>query len=170
MKKPTEILLGLLLCLSCHIYAQDGLYAGNPDASFFKARDLAFAGNYQKARDTLERILTKYPDYSDVRNLLAKTYSWDANYDEARAHFNKITSRDRQNKEAWIASVKNEIYANNLQIALGLSNKALVYLPEDAELVALNKEILERLEKSQKEGNNLSFSYFFWTFFNSSGK
>ena len=132
--------------------AQDGLYAGNPDASFFKARDLAFAGNHVIARDSLRHILTRYPNYSDVRNLLAKTYSWDGDFDEARKHFNKITSADRLNKEAWIAAINNEIYAENSYIALGLTNKALIYLPEDADLLALQKDLKERLDKAEFTG------------------
>jgi hypothetical protein len=72
--------------------AQELAYQGNPDNSFFVARDLAFEGHHSIARDTLRLILSKYPDYTDVRNLLAKTYSWDGNHNEARKHFNKITS------------------------------------------------------------------------------
>lgn len=134
--------------------AQDGLYAGNPDASFFAARDLAFAGNHVIARDTLHQILTRYPDYSDVRSLLAKTYSWDGNYDEARKHFNRITSADRENKEAWLAAIKNEIYAENSYIALGLANKALIYLPEDAELLSIQEELAEKLNKETDSGSS----------------
>ena len=128
--------------------AQEISYNGDPDAAYFAARELAFAGNHISARDTLEQILERYPDYSDVRSLLAKTYSWDANYDEARKHLNRITSRDRENKEAWIAAIKNEIYAENFHIALGLANKALIYLPEDTELLATREELTQKLDTS----------------------
>ena len=141
-----------LLMLSLSLKAQDGLYAGNPDASFFAARDLAFAGKHVIARDTLQRILNRYPTYSDVRNLLAKTYSWDGNFDEARKHFNKITSIDRQNKEAWIAAINNEIYAKNQYIALGLTNKALTYLPEDPELKKLKEDLKKELDTASSDG------------------
>lgn len=143
--------LYFILMLALPLQAQDDLYAGNPDASFFTARDLAFAGKHVIARDTLQRILTKYPAYSDVRNLLAKTYSWDGNFDEARKHFNKITSIDRYNREAWLAAVNNEIYAKNQYIALGLTNKALNYLPDDADLKKLQEELIKELDKA---GNN----------------
>ncbi|MEN8789213.1 MAG: tetratricopeptide repeat protein, partial [Flavobacteriaceae bacterium] len=128
----------ILLCVSLgsHVlFAQEVSYMGDPDASFFKARELAFAGKHLSAQDTLKRILTRYPDYTDVRNLLAKTYSWDAKYDEARKHLNRITSTERQNREAWVAAIKNEIYAKDTYIALGLANKALQYLPEDQEIL-----------------------------------
>ena len=147
-----NILFLVILLFTGHsqLTGQSGLYAGNPDDSFFNARDLAFAGKHVIARDTLQRILTRYPDYSDVRNLLAKTYSWDGDFDEARKHFNRITSIDRKNKEAWIAAIKNEIYAQNSHIALGLANKALIYLPQDNEIVELQDNLSSELQGSRE--------------------
>ena len=124
-------------------------YQGNPDNSFFVARDLAFEGHHSVARDTLRLILSKYPDYTDVRSLLAKTYSWDGNHNEARKHFNKITSVERQNKEVWIAAVKNEIYAENYIIALGLANKALTFMEADPDLQTMRNEIINEIHKKQ---------------------
>jgi YaiO family outer membrane protein len=129
--------------------AQNDDYVGDPDASFISARDIAFSGNYGVARDSLKRILSKYPNYLDVRTLLAKTYSWDKAYDTARLEFNSIISQEKQNKEVWMAAVKNEQYAKNLNIALGLANKALVYLKEDADLMALRSHILKQIQEEQ---------------------
>ena len=144
------IYLGLFLLF----FVQKGItqelaYQGNPDTSFFVARDLAFEGNHSVARDTLRLILSRYPDYTDVRNLLAKTYSWDGNHNEARKHFNKITSVERQNKEVWIAAVKNEIYAENYSIALGLANKALIFMEADPDLQIMRDEIINEIHKKQ---------------------
>ncbi|MDC0008132.1 YaiO family outer membrane beta-barrel protein [bacterium] len=125
--------------------AQELAYVGDPDVSFFTARNLAFDGQRSEARDTLQKVLAKYPDYSDVRNLLASTYSWDGEYELARAHFNKITSVEHTNKEAWVASIKNELYAEYYYLALGLSNKALGYLPNDPEVLALNIRATENI-------------------------
>ena len=133
----------------CLTHAQELAYSGDPDESFFTARDLAFAGEREVARDTLKQILSKYPEYTDVRCLLAKTYSWDNDFDEARLQFNRITSGERNNKEVWIGAIKNEQYAINLNIALGLCNKALLYLKENPEILALKSEILEQLEAKQ---------------------
>lgn len=128
---------------------QDLAYQGNPDNSFFIARDLAFEGHHGMARDTLRLILSKYPDYTDVRNLLAKTYSWDGNHNEARKHFNKITSVERQNKEVWIAAIKNEMYAKNYTIALGLANKALTFIKDDSDLQNLRNDIINEIYSKQ---------------------
>ena len=133
---------------------QEVSYLGNPDDSYFAARELAFAGQHLSARDTLEKILTRYPDYSDVRSLLAKTYSWDANYEEARKHLNRITSVERNNREAWLAAINNEIYAKNTNIALGLTLKALEYLPNDAELIELKAELENKLHYPESPDEN----------------
>ena len=144
MKKVIFILLTFNLGCAL-LFAQEVSYMGDPDASFFKARELAFAGKHLSAQDTLKSILTRYPDYTDVRNLLAKTYSWDAKYDEARKHLNRITSIERQNKEAWIAAINNEIYAKNSYIALGLANKALKFLPEDQDIMKLHRQLWDEI-------------------------
>ncbi|UWX56551.1 tetratricopeptide repeat protein [Maribacter litopenaei] len=124
-----KIFLIFIVLFTVRTFGQDSAYSGDPDASYFAARDLAFAGNRASARDTLKRILTKYPNYTDVRSLLAKTYSWDEEYDSARLEFNRITSIERGNAEVWIGAIKNELYAKNYNIAVGLTNKALTYLP-----------------------------------------
>jgi YaiO family outer membrane protein len=139
-------------------FSQDLAYSGNPDKSFFAARDLAFDGKRATARDTLNRILTKYPDYTDVRNLLAKTLSWDGQHKEARKQFNRITSVERKNKEAWLAAVKNEIYAQEYYIALGIANKALTFIKNDEQLLVLkdyaHKNIhTKKVEHVEKESN-----------------
>lgn len=131
------------------VLAQEVVYKGDPDQSFYTARDLAFEGKRTVARDTLLNILSKYPDYNDVRNLLASTYSWDGDYQEARKHFNRITSSDRKNMESWVAAIKNEIYAKDFYIALGLVNKAMVHNPQDEKLIALRSDILQYVHKPE---------------------
>ena len=150
-----KITLLFLVLISLISRGQDVHYSGDPDASFFTARDLAFAGNRASARDTLKSILSKYPDYADVRSLLAKTYSWDQQYDAARLEFNRVTSTERKNSEAWIGSIKNEQYSKNYNIALGLANKALTFLPEDQELQGLKQEIVQQIEDQQLLQNRL---------------
>ena len=146
MKRTYLILIGLLI--SFLGIAQEFEYNGNLDMSLQTAQNLAFSGKRTIAQDTLNRILTKYPDYNDVRNLLASTYSWDGEYDKARGHFNKITSRDKTNKETWVAAIKNEIYAKEYYIALGLANKALSYNEADGQLLKLRDEILKNIPGS----------------------
>lgn len=155
MKLNKIIISVLLLLFFAGVKGQEYAYNGDPDASYFAARDLAFAGNRSDARDTLIQVLSRYPEYTDVHSLLAKTYSWDQEFDKARAEFNSITSKEKGNKEVWIGAIKNEQYANNLHIALGLANKAMIYLKEDANIQALKEEILQQIADTQLLQNKL---------------
>lgn len=134
--------------------AQEVTYNGNPDDSYFIARNLAFNGDNAIARDTLHEVLSMYPHYTDVRSLLASTYSWDGKYSKAREQFNRITSDDKENKEIWVATIKNEIYATEYHTALGLANKALMYLKNDADIDSLRIQVLESIHKAQEPTEN----------------
>ena len=115
----------------------------DPDVVLEYAQTLAFSGQTGPARDTLAAVLTDYPEYTDVETLLAKTYSWEGNYDQARRHLNRVTSRERLHTESWLAAIRNEQYAGNRSLALGLANKALMYLGPDSAITRIRKEILD---------------------------
>ncbi len=110
------------------------------------ARSQALLGKHTTARTALNELLLKNTEDKNARLLLARTLSYDGQYEEARSEFNKITSVDRENKSAWVSSVKNELYAKNPAIALGLANKALLYFNEDQELARLRQRALEAIK------------------------
>ena len=132
----------LLIAISSQLIGQSKSYNGNPDASFETARKLAFSDNRKQAQDTLISILSKYPNYNDVRSFLATTYSWDAKYDQARTGFKYVIDNDSQNKSNWIAAIKNEFWSNSQFKALELSKKALQIFPNDPELLNLKASAL----------------------------
>lgn len=140
-----NILLSVLLIIGLLANGQERPNF-NPDSTFFKARELAFSGQRSQARDSLEKILKIYPEYLDVELLMAKTYSWDTDYDVARALFNKLTSKEKYNHELWLATVKNELYAKRYGLALGLANKALKYFPKDETILSLKKNAAKKVE------------------------
>ena len=134
------------------------------DSYFINARDIAFEGNWEVAQDALENLLESYPEYVDAEILLGKTYSWNGAHDEARKRFNRITSKDKTRREAWLGSIKNEMYAKNLNIALGLANKALKNLGQDMEIEELRSKlafdlnnelpIQDKLKEENREGGD----------------
>ncbi|WP_157449623.1 YaiO family outer membrane beta-barrel protein [Croceitalea dokdonensis] len=139
-------LLGLLLfCPS--IMAQR---IEDADAYFLKIRDIAFQGEYQTARDSLNQLLQSYPGYTDASLLIAKTHSWEGNYDLARKGFNRISSKEKDQEAIWEASVRNELYAQNWNIALGLANKGLKHLPQSKSLQALRNKALQGISGQQQ--------------------
>ncbi len=142
------ILFLIVLCIPLVFFGQENTLAvTDPDRAFMAARKMAFEGDYEAARPILQDILVKYPEYSDVRNLLAKTYSWEGKYDEARIHFNQITLTDKNNLEVWVANINNELYDANEIVAFSKVNTALEYMPDESELISLKKKIDERLLK-----------------------
>ena len=132
-----------LFSVSLQMTGQGKAYSGDPDVSFKTARDLAFNENRKQAQDTLLHILTKYPDYHDVREFLASTYAWDGDYKKARTEFQKILGKDTHRKTTWIAAIKNEMWADFPFLALKLCKKALKKFPNDTEILELQKSAQE---------------------------
>ena len=117
--------------------AQEKKYNGDPDASFENARNLAFNQHRKQAQDTLLYILTKYPDYNEIRSFLATTYSWDSEYKKARKEFAYILEKDAKNKSTWAAAIKNELWADMPFAALEMTAIALKIFPDDSEILYL---------------------------------
>lgn len=143
----------ILLLFTCSLFwtiqmqGQEKKYNGNPDTSFETARELAFNEQRQSAQDTLRHILTKYPDYHEIRSFLATTYSWDGNYKKARAEFKTIFEKEVSNKEIWIAAIKNELWADLPHDALEMTKKALKVFPNNSELLYLKAKAQDDLNK-----------------------
>ena len=132
-----QLILMITLVFTNQTYAQKKVFNGNPDTAFKIARDLAFNGKRSQAQDSLLFILTKYPNYLDIRAFLASTYSWDGSYAKARKEFAYVINKDNKRKTDWIAYIKNEQYAEKYYKAYNLVQKALIVFPNDADLLQL---------------------------------
>lgn len=118
-------------------------YNGNPDTSFETARKLAFNQQRKQAQDTLTNILTKYPNYHDIRSFLASTYAWDGDYKKARKEFSYVIEKAPENKENWVAAIKNEAWSDTPYEALEMSKKALKIFPDNSEITILKATALK---------------------------
>jgi YaiO family outer membrane protein len=147
--KQVAILM-VIIFFTNQFFSQEKVFNGNPDTAFEVARDLAFNGKRAQAQDSLKFILTKYPDYLDIRAFLASTYSWDGNYSEARKEFMYVLAKDTNRKTDWIAYIKNEQYAEKYYKALELSLKALTVFNDDADLLQLKAKSELNSGKSQE--------------------
>ena len=136
-KINTAVLLIVFFLFVNPIFAQKKIFNGNPDTAFKIARDLAFNGKRAQAQDSLKLILTKYPNYLDIRAFLASTYSWDGSYAKARKEFEYVLNKDNQRKTDWIAYLKNELYAEKYYKALEIAEKGLKIFPNDPDLSQL---------------------------------
>ena len=154
-KKIVKMTMVLCFTLVFQMYGQEDKYNGNPDTSFETARTLAFNKQRKQAQDTLLHILTKYPDYHDIRSFLATTYSWDGDYKKARNEFNYVLEKDPQNKSTWVAAIKNEIWGDKPYTALEMTTQALKNIPEDPEILYLKASAQEKTNKPLEALNTL---------------
>lgn len=150
MKNKASQLLTIFFTLLnfLQIQAQTKSYNGNPENSFEYARQLAFNKQYKQAQDTLLTILTKYPNYHDIRSFLATTYAWDGDYKKARKEFAIVIEKVPANKENWMAAIKNESWSNAPYEALEMANKALKIFPNDPEITVLNATALQNTKNA----------------------
>lgn len=144
LKMSTQLLILIAFISFLQMQGQVISYNGDPDTSFETARNLAFNKQRKQAQDTLLSILTKYPDYYDIRSFLATTYSWDADYKKARKEFSSILEKDAKRKDTWIAAINNELWDEAPFTALKMTTNALVIFPEDPELLYLKASAQEK--------------------------
>tara|TARA_R110002049_G_scaffold165726_1_gene331626 strand:- start:5642 stop:6904 length:1263 start_codon:yes stop_codon:yes gene_type:complete len=147
--KNTNTYILAILFFVCTLSFSQQVFKGDPDSAFEVARELAFNSQRKQAQDTLRLILTKYPDYHDIRSFLASTYSWDGSYKKAQKEFEYILNKDPKRLDTWEAAIKNELWSEAPFLALEMSKKALkhfsdhpdlLYLKATAEDAANNKE------------------------------
>jgi len=137
----------LLFSVSFCALGQQKIYNGNPDSSFELARELAFNKERKKAQDTLLSILTKHPNYHDIRAFLASTYAWDGSYKKAKKEFAYVLKNDPDRLSTWEAAIKSELWGEAPFSALKMAKTALKHFPDNAELLYL-------LAKSEDDTNN----------------
>ena len=142
----TSILFTFLSILP--MQGQDISYNGDPDTSFETARKLAFNQQRKQAQDTLNKVLTKYPNYHDIRSFLGSTYAWDGDYKKARKEFAYVIEKAPENKENWVAAIKNESWSESQYEALELAKKALKIFPNDSDITILKATALKNTNNS----------------------
>ncbi len=128
---------------------QDVVSTDAQKPQFELAYEEASKGNHRLAQDVLVQVVARHPDDVEAQALLGSTYSWQGRHEQARVTFNALASKEKNNREVWISSIKNELYAKNAATALGLSNKALIYLEADSEIVRLREIALQQIENTE---------------------
>jgi len=137
----------LLFLVSVCTLGQQKVFNGDPDKAFETARELAFNKQRKQAQDSLVLILTKYPNYHDIRAFLGSTYSWDGDHKKAKKEFAYILKNDPDRLNTWEAAIKNELWGDAPFSALKMTKKALEYFPNNAEILYL-------LAKAEDDTNN----------------
>lgn len=104
--------------------------------------------NYPKAISLLKQALVKSPDYSDVRIMLGRVYTWSGFQDSARTQFQTVFQKDPSNKEAFNASFDLEYWNGNSARALELANEAIVFYPTSEEFITKKAKALNSLKRA----------------------
>ncbi|MDT0621489.1 YaiO family outer membrane beta-barrel protein [Croceitalea vernalis] len=138
-----------LIVLGSKVFSQDLASMNFEDDNFEEAYELAHEGKYNSAKKILVDNPSSTSENLDALFLLASTYSWNGQYEKARNEFNKILSQDKSKRGVWISAIKNELYAKTNAIALGLANKALVYIEHDKELQRLMDLAMEGISNTK---------------------
>lgn len=135
-----KILFTIIIIWSTCSFGQQNGFDGDPDITFKIAREMAFNEQRKQAQDTLRLLLTKYPNYHDIRSFLANTYSWDGNYDLAKTEFEYILKDSPDRLEDWKSAITNESRSNAPLSALEMTNEALNHFPDHPDLLYLKAD------------------------------
>lgn len=132
-----RLILIILVLISTLSYTQEKTFNGDPDQAFEAARKLAFNKQRKQAQDTLLFILTKYPNYHDIRSFLGSTYSWDGAYEKAKKEFDYVLKNSPKRLDTWEAAIKNELWREDPFSALKMAKNALKHFPENPDILYL---------------------------------
>ena len=129
---PISAMCLLFTMLSTPSFAQQ---VDNVDEAFLEARELAFDGKRAEARELAYAILEVAPDYHDVRILIARTYSWDGQYLDARDELEIVLDHIPNHRDALMASMDNEIWAENDGAATEMARVSARFYPIDVQIL-----------------------------------
>lgn len=149
-KSFLKFMFVLLFLSAFQTFSQEKIFNGNPDTAFEKARKLAFNKQRKQAQDSLLFILTKYPNYLDIRSFLASTYSWDGDYKKARKEFSYVLKKDPKRKTDWIAAINNELWGEKPFNALELTSEALKHYENDTDILYLKAKAQENSKNPEE--------------------
>lgn len=114
-------------------------------------------GNFEEAERALKRIYQIYPNDTEIE----KRYNYimigdgndalkNKNYDDANAIYKTIIDNNPSNKDAYLGLIRNEILKGNPDAALQYTNRSLLELPSDRELVEKKVGLLEELGRHEE--------------------
>jgi YaiO family outer membrane protein len=126
------------------------------DDLFRLARQTAFDGKRVESRDMLKTILEANPDYHEVRTFLARTYGWDAEFDNALAEIKRVIEKDPHNQDALDLLVDLKIWSKRFDEALVDVDRALLVYPASISLLFKKALTLKELNRPQESARQIA--------------
>jgi len=109
-------------------------------------------GNFEEAERALKRIYQIYPNDTEIESRYNYIMIGDGNdalknknYDDANVIYKTIIDNNPSNRDAYLGLIRNEILKGNPEVALQYTNRSLLELPSDKELVEKKVGLLEQL-------------------------
>lgn len=118
----------------------------NPDSLFIVAKNFAYSKQYDVSDSICIAILKQYPDYLDAHLLRGLIFSWTKQYQLARNEFSHVLSLKADYLDAILASINNEFWSNNYITCIEEIEKALVFYPNNEQLLLKQAEAYFLLE------------------------
>lgn len=114
-------------------------------------------GNYEEAERALKRLYQIYPDDTEIQDdynyiMLndGKNAIENRRYDDANQVYKTVIDNDPSNKQAYIGIIRNELLKGDPEIALQYTNRALLELRYDQELIEKKIGLLEQLGRHEE--------------------
>lgn len=144
----------LLLLLSSGLSAQQA-DTTTSDGLLQSAKNAAFReDNYPLAKYYCQKALVLSPDYSDIRILLGRIYSWTKSYDSAKTCFTTVLKAHPDYEDASLALADMEYWNDQNKEALETVDTALSYHP-DSQALLLRKAKILTAEKQYRKADSL---------------
>ena len=122
----------------------------NADEQFQQARQLAFDGEYERARAIAKRLLLEHPDYHDVQLLMGRTYAWQGDYNQAREIFSSVLERDPAYYDTYNALFDVEYWDGNTEAALEVISEGLERHPTNEQFLEKKIRALAALNRTKE--------------------
>jgi tetratricopeptide (TPR) repeat protein len=109
-------------------------------------------GNFEEAERALKRLYILYPNDTEIKEQFnyirlddANEALNDKNYNNANKIYKTIIDENPDNKEAYLGIIKNELMKGNPDAALQYTNRSLMEMPNDRQLIEKKIGLLEEL-------------------------
>jgi len=102
---------------------------------FMQARELAFDGDREGAREMLRELLEAKPNHWDARILLGRTLAWDKRYEEARQELLIVVRAKPNYSDARNALVDVELWSDHPEAAIGFLDDGLAASPNNEDFL-----------------------------------
>lgn len=121
-------------CLLLAVFVVPGAASASQDR-FNQARELAFAGDRDGAREILHELLETQPNHWDARILLGRTLAWDKRYDEAREELLVVVRAKPNYSDARNALADVERWSGHPEAAIALLDDGLAKSPNNEDFL-----------------------------------